>query len=603
MSVTAEIILDSVSPQNIRLTTVHLRYPRIIHAELMTHRVFCLAGDSRLDFELPSGQHGEHRRVYSMDLREFSEKWHNGAAEGKAPAHNGEFLDGLNPTTVYSAHQIAKILGFAHPMNLNKACRDGLVSGATKNPGWTAPGESWKTWRRSTGLRRFSLRSRLKQMQIRQINETSGDIQLSNVVDCLVSGTQNVFRLVAGNFSVVATKKHRIKTAKGWKRLGDIVPGVDAVLCYKYGTGLFDDPYKKIDGRWVSRWASEVRDQVAERQNWVCSETGDQLEESFHIHHVLPRHERPDLAFDLDNVVAVNPEAHRHIHEVQGWQIGVPLVADFVLVDEIIDEGLQDTYDLEIAGEFPNFFADGIVVHNSRNARSSRAVPSKRLLAEEAYVPRFLKNQPGMQGGEPLSPENQLTAEAIWNTIAKVCSEGVAALAVLGVHKQHANRPLEWFGYIDTLVTSTDWANFLALRDHRDAQPEIRELAQAVKVAFAESTPLQLSPGEWHLPYIKPQEYKYYHLGVLQKLSAARCARISYAPFDGDASIEAELERYERLVSAELIHASPTEHQATPDTPKSVGWTDSGWFHQHEHGNFRGWRQFRKMIPNECVHD
>lgn len=37
----AEILLDSLNPYNgVRLTTFKLRYPRAIHAELMTHRVF-----------------------------------------------------------------------------------------------------------------------------------------------------------------------------------------------------------------------------------------------------------------------------------------------------------------------------------------------------------------------------------------------------------------------------------------------------------------------------------------------------------------------------------------------------------------------------------
>lgn len=36
----AKIILDSVGPNGARLTTFELRYPRFIHAELMTHRMF-----------------------------------------------------------------------------------------------------------------------------------------------------------------------------------------------------------------------------------------------------------------------------------------------------------------------------------------------------------------------------------------------------------------------------------------------------------------------------------------------------------------------------------------------------------------------------------
>jgi thymidylate synthase ThyX len=38
--ISAAIVADSVSPQDIRLTTFKLRYPWFIHGELMTHRVF-----------------------------------------------------------------------------------------------------------------------------------------------------------------------------------------------------------------------------------------------------------------------------------------------------------------------------------------------------------------------------------------------------------------------------------------------------------------------------------------------------------------------------------------------------------------------------------
>lgn len=40
MSIKAEIIADSLNPQGARLTTFILEYPRFVHAELMTHRMF-----------------------------------------------------------------------------------------------------------------------------------------------------------------------------------------------------------------------------------------------------------------------------------------------------------------------------------------------------------------------------------------------------------------------------------------------------------------------------------------------------------------------------------------------------------------------------------
>lgn len=40
MTIQAVCIKDSVSPDGVRLTTMQLRYPRFIHSEVMTHRVF-----------------------------------------------------------------------------------------------------------------------------------------------------------------------------------------------------------------------------------------------------------------------------------------------------------------------------------------------------------------------------------------------------------------------------------------------------------------------------------------------------------------------------------------------------------------------------------
>jgi len=48
MPFSARVLLDSVSPAGIRLTTMEVRYPRFIHSEVMTHRVLSKnSGSSR----------------------------------------------------------------------------------------------------------------------------------------------------------------------------------------------------------------------------------------------------------------------------------------------------------------------------------------------------------------------------------------------------------------------------------------------------------------------------------------------------------------------------------------------------------------------------
>jgi thymidylate synthase ThyX len=237
----------------------------------------------------------------------------------------------------------------------------------------------------------------------------------------------------------------------------------------------------------------------------------------------------------------------------------------------------------------------------SRNARSSRAVPVKTMLDEVRNNPvmpvYWGKNISGMQAKEELTGKALEEAKLCWLASAKSALHYAERMAEIGLHKQIANRILEPYMYIDTLVTGTELANFFALRRHPDAQPEIQELANLMWEARQTSTPDLLQPGEWHLPYVTKEERQTYPLDVLQKLSSARNARISYKPFDGNASLEAELERFDRLAGGAPLHASPMEHIATPDV-KNWG---NEWCNPHLHGNLRGFIQFRKLLPNENI--
>lgn len=240
----------------------------------------------------------------------------------------------------------------------------------------------------------------------------------------------------------------------------------------------------------------------------------------------------------------------------------------------------------------------------SRNARSSRAVPVATLMKEDIFIPQFGLNQPGMQSTESLTDAQQEEARRIWVDLAEHTRSRVKRLQELGVHKQWANRPLEWFGWIDVLVSSTCWANFWALRIDDAAQPELRTLAEQMHEVMDRSRPELLLPDEWHLPYVSHEERHSPHpmpLGALLKISTARCARLSYKPFDGNADYDAEVARYDRLVVSQPVHASPAEHQATPDV--QAGQDFKAWIRPDLHGNFVGWRQHRKMIPSEAVLD
>ncbi len=60
----AEVIRDSVSPQGTRLTTFKLRYPRMIHAEFMTHRM--LSRNASGSRAVPTARFVEEARTESL---------------------------------------------------------------------------------------------------------------------------------------------------------------------------------------------------------------------------------------------------------------------------------------------------------------------------------------------------------------------------------------------------------------------------------------------------------------------------------------------------------------------------------------------------------
>jgi hypothetical protein len=251
--------------------------------------------------------------------------------------------------------------------------------------------------------------------------------------------------------------------------------------------------------------------------------------------------------------------------------------------------------------EYPRFIHAEVMTHRawSRNASSSRAIPIATSLArirDDPAMPVYWgRNQKGMQAGQELTGWRKAMAIRVWRGARYLSMWAVQVLDWLGVHKQIGNRLTESHAHIQVVVTATDWANFYALRNHPDAQPEIQELARQMLAAHEASTPMVLKLGDWHLPYVSLGE-RVAHKGkltydiLLPKLSAARCARVSYLLRDGKVpDVEADIKLFERLAGGTPIHASPLEHPArVAENPVR--------------SNFRGnWNPFRKCLPDDTI--
>ncbi|MBU6287628.1 MAG: FAD-dependent thymidylate synthase [Chloroflexi bacterium] len=265
-----------------------------------------------------------------------------------------------------------------------------------------------------------------------------------------------------------------------------------------------------------------------------------------------------------------------------------------VLADSVSMAGCRLTT-LEVT--FPRFVLAELNTHRmlSRSSASSRAIPVAKLIerAECApYVPFFWgKNQAGMQARLEVDTDAQAQARHWW---MEACNQAVSharALAACGVHKQLVNRIIEPYLWHTAIVSATEWDNFLNLRCHPDAQPEIRELALMIRGTMQDHEPMRCAMGDWHLPLVPDLEdlRAKYNAHEIARISVARCARVSYLSHDGKRDPQADLDLAFRL--GRSGHLSPFEHVARAA------------MHDTFRGNFRGWVQLRKTIPGEAVYD
>ena len=260
---------------------------------------------------------------------------------------------------------------------------------------------------------------------------------------------------------------------------------------------------------------------------------------------------------------------------------------------------------------YPRFIHAELMTHRifSRNASSSRAIPVKKMIQmvrEDPAMPiHWGMNQSGMQANEQLQDDAILHVQELWIKAAYHAANYAEKMMNIGLHKQVANRILEPFQHISVVLTATEFDNWFELRAHPDAQPEIQQLAIQMQGAMLASTPKILKVGEWHLPYVTEDErndqFFKNNPELLRQVSAARCCRVSYLKHDGSAaSISDDLALCEKLVGAKPLHASPFEHQATPDIviPNPFVCDGKVWDSPELHGNFVGWIQYRKQIEH-----
>jgi hypothetical protein len=319
----------------------------------------------------------------------------------------------------------------------------------------------------------------------------------------------------------------------------------------------------------------------------------------------------------------------------------------------------------------------------SKNSASSRAIPLNKMVEmvrTNPFIPiAWQKDHRGMQGTEYHEGSVANGMQQEWLHARERAIGAANYLHFNGLTKQLCNRLLEPFMWHTVLVTATEFENFFHLRcpqyhwkghvfrskkdalNHREAissmtdvdwlylnkgQAEIHmmALAEAMWDARNESTPKELQPGQWHIPYGDLIQFKNTYLkeqltdvmsAVLETitgvkdlpvevpLATAVCAQTSYTvigegdKLDKDNITDVLMDIHNSLLIRphtnrkgvvfgpdDPKHMSPAEHCAQAMTEEEIQHDysrqngldsmEEGWCH-----NLRGWKSYRSMIPNE----
>lgn len=303
-----------------------------------------------------------------------------------------------------------------------------------------------------------------------------------------------------------------------------------------------------------------------------------------------------------------------------------------IIADSINPQGQRIT---SFILTYPRMIHGELMTHRmfSRNSASSRAIPFKKMIEmveKDPFIPiAWQSKHTGMQGHEYLDGDSeQKLLINKWLEARDLAVQQAKLLDNSNVTKQLCNRLLEPFMWHTVLVTATEFDNFFDLRCPKYQTPvsqsvepqkswkdltevhsnpenlkrleankdnwifkmqhslsaaeiHIQALAEAMWDAKNESTPKQLNPGEWHIPFgdtfdeneltkilnrihpIQPAwlEWQINQINDLKiKIATARCARLSYMTFEGKIDYEKDIALHDTLLKAH--HASPFEHCA-----------------------------------------
>jgi thymidylate synthase (FAD) len=284
-------------------------------------------------------------------------------------------------------------------------------------------------------------KNRIRSMNLRVLNEDTGLFETGTIKDVIYSGIQPVYRITLADGKILdCTVNHRLLTSAGWQRMGDAVGLVTSA-----------------DGCVVKLTKS-------------C------------------------LVMCNGIAVASNTEPLQRQSQLQSADTKIQAHPVNVINVEYL--GKQKTYDLEVEGQWHNFVANGMVVHNSFRYTGQRIinVAQGKQDIEEVFYLRPVGNYTNRQGKRYFYSEAQRNEDLKW--CLEACKRYQQRIEE-GLSEEHA-RGLIPFDARQNFVLSCNMRSLMHLLDLRwkkDAQLEAQKFCELLYVQFEQWSP---AVAQWY---------------------------------------------------------------------------------------------------------
>ncbi|MEC4986200.1 MAG: FAD-dependent thymidylate synthase, partial [Oscillatoria sp. PMC 1076.18] len=315
------------------------------------------------------------------------------------------------------------------------------------------------------GEYRRDCKRRIQKMRLRVLNEETKLFEIGHIQDVICSGKQPLYRLTLEDGKTLdCTQNHRLLTSEGWRTMGEAVGLITA-----------DSKVVKItnDCLLMCNGITVIDSHESYLTNKLANKQQVNLTQSYQLE-LEPKNSK-FLARDSVKKLKAHP----------------------VKVVKVEYLGEQITYDLEVAGEWHNFVANGVVVHNSFRYTGQRIIDVAEGIkdVEEVFYLRPVGKYTNRQGKRYFYSEAQRQEDVKWCLDA--CKRYQQRITE-GLAEEHA-RGLIPFDARQHFVLSCNLRSLLHLLDLRwkkDAQLEAQKFCELLFVHLEQWTP---AVAQWYL--------------------------------------------------------------------------------------------------------